>query len=88
MISSFYKANRLRFLNNPHHFCFYCNKRFPFSVEKARNNNSYFLYGQFLNILFLRKKRFSLCVGKKKHSYLFDRIHFWKPSNRGTNCQF
>nr|UKO32389.1 hypothetical chloroplast RF21 [Ipomoea aquatica]UKO32409.1 hypothetical chloroplast RF21 [Ipomoea aquatica]BDR61945.1 hypothetical protein RF2 [Ipomoea aquatica]BDR61965.1 hypothetical protein RF2 [Ipomoea aquatica]BDR62029.1 hypothetical protein RF2 [Ipomoea aquatica] len=69
LISSFYKANRLRFLNNPHHFCFYCNKRFPFSVEKARNNNSYFLYGQFLNILFLRKKRFSLCVGKKKHVF-------------------
>ncbi|KAH0849772.1 LOW QUALITY PROTEIN: hypothetical protein HID58_096108, partial [Brassica napus] len=27
-------------LNNPHHFCFYCNKRFPFYVEKARLNNS------------------------------------------------
>uniref|UniRef100_A0A7N0TMY0 Ycf2 N-terminal domain-containing protein n=1 Tax=Kalanchoe fedtschenkoi TaxID=63787 RepID=A0A7N0TMY0_KALFE len=38
LISSFYKANRLRFLNNPHHFCFYCNKRFPFYV---RINNSY-----------------------------------------------
>ncbi|GJW78106.1 reverse transcriptase domain-containing protein [Tanacetum coccineum] len=37
--SSFYKANQLRFLNNPHHFCFYCNKRFPFYVEKARINN-------------------------------------------------
>nr|YP_011017271.1 Ycf2 [Calystegia hederacea]YP_011017288.1 Ycf2 [Calystegia hederacea]WQF68934.1 Ycf2 [Calystegia hederacea]WQF68951.1 Ycf2 [Calystegia hederacea] len=69
LISSFYKANRLRFLNNPHHFCFYCNKRFPFSVEKARNNNSDFLYGQFLDVLFLRKKRFSLCVGKKKHVF-------------------
>ncbi|KAG5568787.1 hypothetical protein H5410_064191 [Solanum commersonii] len=30
LISSFYKANRLRFLNNPHHFCFYWNTRFPF----------------------------------------------------------
>nr|KJB71417.1 hypothetical protein B456_011G122200 [Gossypium raimondii] len=39
LIYSFYKANRLRFLNNPHHFCFYCNKRFPFYVEKARINN-------------------------------------------------
>nr|YP_009493748.1 hypothetical chloroplast RF2 [Weigela florida]YP_009493765.1 hypothetical chloroplast RF2 [Weigela florida]AWN57643.1 hypothetical chloroplast RF2 [Weigela florida]AWN57644.1 hypothetical chloroplast RF2 [Weigela florida] len=69
LISSFYKANRLRFLNNPHHFCFYCNKRFPFYVEKARINNSDFTYGQFLNILFIRNKIFSLCVGKKKHAF-------------------
>ena len=69
LISSFYKANRLRFLNNPHHFCFYCNKRFPFSVEKARINNSDFTYGQFLNILFIHNKIFSLCVGKKKHAF-------------------
>ncbi|KAL6496105.1 Protein Ycf2 [Orobanche hederae] len=66
LISAFYKANRLRFLNNPHHFCFYRNTRFPFSVEKARINN--FMYGQFLNILFIRNKIFSLCVGKKKHA--------------------
>nr|DBA44674.1 TPA_asm: hypothetical protein RF2 [Batis maritima]DBA44675.1 TPA_asm: hypothetical protein RF2 [Batis maritima] len=70
LISSFYKANRLRFLNNPHHFCFYCNKRFPFYVEKARFNNSDFTYGQFLNILFIRNKIFSLCGGKKKHPFL------------------
>nr|YP_010881724.1 Ycf2 protein [Turpinia affinis]YP_010881743.1 Ycf2 protein [Turpinia affinis]QHE50544.1 hypothetical protein RF2 [Staphylea trifolia]QHE50563.1 hypothetical chloroplast RF2 [Staphylea trifolia]WIA69217.1 Ycf2 protein [Turpinia affinis]WIA69236.1 Ycf2 protein [Turpinia affinis] len=70
LISSFYKANRLRFLNNPHHFCFYCNKRFPFFVEKARINNYDFTYGQFLNILFIRNKRFSLCGGKKKHAFL------------------
>nr|WOC91440.1 Ycf2 protein [Utricularia graminifolia]WOC91450.1 Ycf2 protein [Utricularia graminifolia] len=69
LISSFYKANRLRFLNNPHHFCFYCNTRFPFSVEKDRINNSDFTYGQFLNILFIRNKIFSLCVGKKKHAF-------------------
>nr|YP_010305069.1 Ycf2 [Sanicula astrantiifolia]YP_010305088.1 Ycf2 [Sanicula astrantiifolia]ULR86899.1 Ycf2 [Sanicula astrantiifolia]ULR86919.1 Ycf2 [Sanicula astrantiifolia] len=69
LISSFYKANRLRFLNNPHHFCFYCNKRFPFSVEKARINNDDFTYGQFLNILFIHNKIFSLCVGKKKHAF-------------------
>nr|BBM95879.1 hypothetical protein [Camellia sinensis] len=69
LISSFYKANRLRFLNNPHHFSFYCNKRFPFYVEKARINNYDFTYGQFLNILFIRKKIFSLCVGKKKHAF-------------------
>ncbi|KAK2992473.1 hypothetical protein RJ640_011612 [Escallonia rubra] len=69
LISSFYKANRLRFLNNPHHFCFYCNKRFPFYVEKARINNYDFTYGQFLNILFIRNKIFSLRVGKKKHAF-------------------
>nr|YP_009907304.1 Ycf2 [Heptapleurum actinophyllum]YP_009907324.1 Ycf2 [Heptapleurum actinophyllum]QLI53657.1 Ycf2 [Heptapleurum actinophyllum]QLI53677.1 Ycf2 [Heptapleurum actinophyllum] len=69
LISSFYKANRLRFLNNPHHFCFYCNKRFPFYVEKARINNYDFTYGQFLNILFIHNKIFSLCVGKKKHAF-------------------
>nr|YP_009127486.1 hypothetical chloroplast RF21 [Indigofera tinctoria]YP_009127503.1 hypothetical chloroplast RF21 [Indigofera tinctoria]AHY33101.1 hypothetical chloroplast RF21 [Indigofera tinctoria]AHY33119.1 hypothetical chloroplast RF21 [Indigofera tinctoria] len=70
LISSFYKANRLRFLNNRYHFCFYCNKRFPFYVEKACINNYDFTYGQFLNILFIRKKIFSLCGGKKKHAFL------------------
>nr|WGT74728.1 Ycf2 [Sanguinaria canadensis]WGT74745.1 Ycf2 [Sanguinaria canadensis]WGT74813.1 Ycf2 [Sanguinaria canadensis]WGT74830.1 Ycf2 [Sanguinaria canadensis] len=69
LISSFYKANRLRFLNNPHHFWFDCNKRFPFYVEKARINNYDLTYGQFLNILFIRNKIFSLCVGKKKHVF-------------------
>nr|YP_009417571.1 hypothetical chloroplast RF21 [Erythronium sibiricum]AQD17429.1 hypothetical chloroplast RF21 [Erythronium sibiricum] len=64
LISSFYKANRLRFLNDPHHFWFYCNKRFPFYVEKTHINNYDFTYGQFLNILFIRNKIFSLCVGK------------------------
>nr|YP_010287087.1 hypothetical protein RF2 [Hydrocharis chevalieri]YP_010287107.1 hypothetical protein RF2 [Hydrocharis chevalieri]UKT61170.1 hypothetical protein RF2 [Hydrocharis chevalieri]UKT61171.1 hypothetical protein RF2 [Hydrocharis chevalieri] len=67
LISSFYKANRLRFLNNPRHFWFHCNKGFPFYVEKARINNYDLTYGQFLNILFIRNKIFSLCVGKKKH---------------------
>nr|QFQ51867.1 hypothetical chloroplast RF21 [Sedum plumbizincicola]QFQ51884.1 hypothetical chloroplast RF21 [Sedum plumbizincicola] len=70
LISSFYKANRLRFLNNLHNFCFYCNKRFPFYVEKARINNSDFTYGQFLNILLIRNKIFDLCGGKKKHAFL------------------
>ncbi|KAH0849857.1 hypothetical protein HID58_096028, partial [Brassica napus] len=69
LISSFSKANRLRFLNNPHHFCFYCNKRFPFYVEKARLNNSDFTYGQFLTILFIHNKIFSSCGGKKKHAF-------------------
>nr|YP_009528930.1 hypothetical chloroplast RF2 [Dioscorea bulbifera]YP_009528949.1 hypothetical chloroplast RF2 [Dioscorea bulbifera]AYI69326.1 hypothetical chloroplast RF2 [Dioscorea bulbifera]AYI69345.1 hypothetical chloroplast RF2 [Dioscorea bulbifera]WSP00748.1 hypothetical chloroplast RF2 [Dioscorea bulbifera]WSP00767.1 hypothetical chloroplast RF2 [Dioscorea bulbifera]WSP00834.1 hypothetical chloroplast RF2 [Dioscorea bulbifera] len=70
LISSFFKANRLRFLNDPHHFWFYCNKRFPFYVEKTRINNYDLTYGQFLNILFIRNKIFSLCVGKKKHILL------------------
>nr|YP_010225385.1 hypothetical chloroplast RF2 [Muehlenbeckia australis]YP_010225403.1 hypothetical chloroplast RF2 [Muehlenbeckia australis]UDD73641.1 hypothetical chloroplast RF2 [Muehlenbeckia australis]UDD73659.1 hypothetical chloroplast RF2 [Muehlenbeckia australis] len=72
LISSFYKANRLRFLNNPHHFFFYCNcnKRFSFYMEKARIKNYDFTYRQFLNILFIRNKKFSLCVGKKKHAFL------------------
>nr|YP_010727102.1 Ycf2 protein [Filipendula vestita]YP_010727118.1 Ycf2 protein [Filipendula vestita]WDZ66636.1 Ycf2 protein [Filipendula vestita]WDZ66637.1 Ycf2 protein [Filipendula vestita] len=70
LISSFYKANRLRFLNNPHHFFFYCNKGFPFFVEKSRINNYDFTYGQFLNILFIRNKRFSLRGGKKKYAFL------------------
>ena len=70
LISSFYKANRLRFLNNPQRFRFYCNKRFPFYVEKARIKNYDFTYGQFLHILFIRNKIFSLCGGKKKHAFL------------------
>ncbi|GFP97150.1 protein ycf2 [Phtheirospermum japonicum] len=65
LISSFYKANRLRFLNNPHHFCFYCNTRFPFSVEKARINNYDFTYGQFLNILFIQ-----ILFHQSSHRYL------------------
>nr|YP_010474811.1 hypothetical protein RF2 [Corydalis fargesii]YP_010474824.1 hypothetical protein RF2 [Corydalis fargesii]UVH69098.1 hypothetical protein RF2 [Corydalis fargesii]UVH69111.1 hypothetical protein RF2 [Corydalis fargesii] len=70
LISSFSKANRLRFLNNPHPFWFDWNKKFPFSVEKALLKNSDLTYGQFLNILFIRNQRFSLCVGKKKHVFL------------------
>nr|YP_010375124.1 hypothetical protein RF2 [Pontederia korsakowii]YP_010375142.1 hypothetical protein RF2 [Pontederia korsakowii]QXU58731.1 hypothetical protein RF2 [Pontederia korsakowii]QXU58751.1 hypothetical protein RF2 [Pontederia korsakowii]QXU58817.1 hypothetical protein RF2 [Pontederia korsakowii]QXU58837.1 hypothetical protein RF2 [Pontederia korsakowii] len=67
LISSFYKANRLRFLNDPNHFWFYCNKRFPFYVERTRPNNDDLTYGQFLTILFIRNK---ICVGKKKHIFL------------------
>nr|YP_010010810.1 hypothetical chloroplast RF21 [Tibetia himalaica]QOI00429.1 hypothetical chloroplast RF21 [Tibetia himalaica] len=69
LISSFYKANRLRFLNNRYRFSFYCNKRFSFYVERASINNYDFAYGQFLNILFIRNKIFSLCGGKKKHAF-------------------
>nr|QJQ79562.1 hypothetical chloroplast RF21 [Wisteria brachybotrys] len=70
LISSFYKANRLLFLNNRYHFCFDCNKRFSFFVEKACINNYDFTYGQFLNILFIRNKIFSLCGDKKKQAFL------------------
>nr|YP_010274518.1 hypothetical chloroplast RF21 [Wisteria brachybotrys]UJT97038.1 hypothetical chloroplast RF21 [Wisteria brachybotrys]UJT97342.1 hypothetical chloroplast RF21 [Wisteria brachybotrys] len=70
LISSFYKANRLLFLNNRYHFCFDCNKRFSFFVEKACINNYDFTYGQFLNILFIRNKTFSLCGDKKKQAFL------------------
>nr|YP_010689899.1 hypothetical chloroplast RF2 [Ceratostigma plumbaginoides]YP_010689917.1 hypothetical chloroplast RF2 [Ceratostigma plumbaginoides]WBR75608.1 hypothetical chloroplast RF2 [Ceratostigma plumbaginoides]WBR75626.1 hypothetical chloroplast RF2 [Ceratostigma plumbaginoides]WBR75690.1 hypothetical chloroplast RF2 [Ceratostigma plumbaginoides]WBR75708.1 hypothetical chloroplast RF2 [Ceratostigma plumbaginoides] len=70
LISSFFKANQLPFLNNPHHFFFYCNKGFPFYMEKARINNYDFTYRQFLKILLPMNKRFSLCVDKKKHAFL------------------
>nr|UDZ61555.1 hypothetical protein RF2 [Sagittaria guayanensis] len=70
LISSFYKANRLRFLKNPRHFWFYCNKGFPFYVEKTRINNDDLTYGQFLNIFFIRNKTVSLGLGKKKHIFL------------------
>ncbi|KAG6730982.1 hypothetical protein I3843_01G100500 [Carya illinoinensis] len=77
LISSFYKANRLRFLNNPHNLCFDCNKRFHFYVEKACVNNYDFMYRQFLNILFISNKIFSLCGSKKKQKYFFgERFYF------------
>nr|YP_009673707.1 Ycf2 protein [Cuscuta mexicana]YP_009673755.1 Ycf2 protein [Cuscuta mexicana]QDF46416.1 Ycf2 protein [Cuscuta mexicana]QDF46417.1 Ycf2 protein [Cuscuta mexicana] len=68
LIYSFYKANRLRFMNNPACFWFDCKTRFPFSVERTWNTHFNFLYGQFLNSLFLRKKIVSLCGGKKHSS--------------------
>ncbi|CAN1364119.1 Protein Ycf2 [Linum perenne] len=70
LISAFYKANRLRFLNNLHQFPFYCKKKFPFYVKKARIKNYDFTYGQFLNTLFIRNKIFSLGGGKKKYAFL------------------
>nr|QJD20933.1 hypothetical chloroplast RF21 [Trifolium alexandrinum] len=68
LISSFYKVNRLRLLNNQYNFCFDWNKRFSFYVKRSWNFN--FTYGQFLNILFIQNKIFSLCDGKKKHAFL------------------
>ncbi|KAI3832214.1 hypothetical protein MKW92_006398 [Papaver armeniacum] len=82
LISSFYKANRLRFLNNPHHFWFDCNKRFPFYVEKAHINNYDLTYGQFLNILFICNNIFSLCVGPKKNMFFWREILFHQSSHR------
>ncbi|KAH0849856.1 hypothetical protein HID58_096027, partial [Brassica napus] len=93
LISSFSKANRLRFLNNPHHFCFYCNKRFPFYVEKARLNNSDFTYGQFLTILFIHNKIFSRVVilfhlRQSSHRYLtYSYLTiFHKVVTKGITC--
>nr|YP_009435179.1 hypothetical chloroplast RF2 [Lobelia linearis]YP_009435202.1 hypothetical chloroplast RF2 [Lobelia linearis]ATG25180.1 hypothetical chloroplast RF2 [Lobelia linearis]ATG25205.1 hypothetical chloroplast RF2 [Lobelia linearis] len=67
LLSAFYKANQLRFLNNPHNFSFDCNKRFPYYVERVRKNDD-FTYGQFLNT-FIDNKIFSLGVGKKNHAF-------------------
>jgi len=78
LISSFYKVNRLRFLNNQYNFCFNWNKRFSFYAERSWNFN--FTYGQFLNILFIQNKKFSLCDGKKKHAFL-DRDTISQVSN-------
>nr|QJS52105.1 Ycf2 [Vicia bungei] len=68
LISSFYKVNRLRFLNNQYNFSFDCNKRFSFYGERSYNYD--LMYEQFLNVLFIRKKIFSLCGGKKTHAFL------------------
>nr|YP_009141305.1 hypothetical chloroplast RF21 [Lathyrus inconspicuus]AIL55831.1 hypothetical chloroplast RF21 [Lathyrus inconspicuus] len=68
LISSFYKVNRLRFLNNQYNFSFDCKKRFSFYGERSCNYD--FLYEQFLNVLFSRKKIFALGGGKKKHAFL------------------
>nr|YP_009642731.1 hypothetical chloroplast RF2 [Medicago biflora]QCO74216.1 hypothetical chloroplast RF2 [Medicago biflora] len=67
LISSFYKANRLRFFNfnNQYNFGFDCNKRFSFYVERSCNYD--FTYAQFLNLLFIRNKPFG---GNKKHAFL------------------
>nr|QYJ56532.1 hypothetical chloroplast RF2 [Adenophora kayasanensis] len=69
LISAFFKANRLRFMNKPDYFSFYCNKRFPFYVEKAPINYYNFIYRQFLNTLFIRNKKLSLGVGQKPHAF-------------------
>nr|YP_009054005.1 Ycf2 protein [Hanabusaya asiatica]AHY94462.1 Ycf2 protein [Hanabusaya asiatica] len=69
LISAFFKANRLRFMNKPDYFSFYCNKRFPFYVEKAPINYYNLIYRQFLNTLFIRNKKLSLGVGQKPHAF-------------------
>ncbi|WZY99197.1 hypothetical protein YC2023_071526 [Brassica napus] len=51
LISSFSKANRLRFLNNPHHFCFYCNKNMLFGER---------YYFTFVNRVTVRRAIYSI----------------------------
>uniref|UniRef100_A0A3Q7J6I2 Ycf2 N-terminal domain-containing protein n=1 Tax=Solanum lycopersicum TaxID=4081 RepID=A0A3Q7J6I2_SOLLC len=46
LISSFYKVTQLQFLNNPHHFCFYWNTRFPIFVKKAPGIGSISTFGR------------------------------------------
>ncbi|XP_043696550.1 protein Ycf2-like [Telopea speciosissima] len=70
LISSFYKANRLRFLNNPHHFWFYCNK------------DSLFMWKRPVSIIMILRMdnssiscsfatKYFLCASvKKKHAFL------------------
>nr|YP_010176756.1 hypothetical chloroplast RF21 [Vicia costata]QSQ72459.1 hypothetical chloroplast RF21 [Vicia costata] len=68
LISSFYKVNRLRFLNNQYNFSFHFHKRFSFYGERSYKSD--FMYEQFLNVSFIRKKIFSLCGDKKTHACL------------------
>ncbi|KAJ0771660.1 Protein Ycf2 A [Helianthus annuus] len=48
---------------------FRLSRKNPLSTQLLLLNNYDFTYGQFLNILFIRNKIFSLCVGKKKHAF-------------------
>uniref|UniRef100_A0A6N2KMR3 Ycf2 N-terminal domain-containing protein n=1 Tax=Salix viminalis TaxID=40686 RepID=A0A6N2KMR3_SALVM len=80
LISSFYKANRLRFLNNLHHFCFYCNKGFPFYVEKAVSRIMILLW-TIPQYLFIRNKIF-LCAAVKKNMLFWREILFHQSSHR------
>ncbi|KAK3419964.1 hypothetical protein EUGRSUZ_G00737 [Eucalyptus grandis] len=47
----------------------------------AHINNYDFTYGQFLNILFIRNKIFSLCGGKKNTLFWRERL-FYQSSHR------
>nr|YP_009166648.1 photosystem I assembly protein Ycf2 [Epipremnum aureum]YP_009166669.1 photosystem I assembly protein Ycf2 [Epipremnum aureum]ALB38626.1 photosystem I assembly protein Ycf2 [Epipremnum aureum]ALB38647.1 photosystem I assembly protein Ycf2 [Epipremnum aureum] len=73
LVYAFYKASRPGFLNNPHFLWFcYCNKGFPFHVEKKTRINNYdFTYRQLLHTLFIRHKIFSLCIINKKKKNIF-----------------
>uniref|UniRef100_UPI0030E3F865 hypothetical protein RF2 n=1 Tax=Schiedea hookeri TaxID=270411 RepID=UPI0030E3F865 len=55
--------------NKPHHFYFDWNKELPFYMEKVRIKNSGFTTIQCRKILFIRNKKVSLCIGKKKHAF-------------------
>ncbi|KAI5658734.1 hypothetical protein M9H77_27527 [Catharanthus roseus] len=86
LISSFYKANRLRFLNNPYHFYFYWNTRFPFCMEKAciNINNYDFTYGQFpISCSFATKYFLCALVKKKKTMFFGGEILFHQSSHSG-----
>nr|YP_010158649.1 Ycf2 protein [Campanula zangezura]QRG30855.1 Ycf2 protein [Campanula zangezura] len=74
LISFFYKAHQRPFeRRKTDYFSQICNKKFPFSVKRARLNNSDFIYRQFLNTFFIRNKKrnkkFSLGVGQKIHAF-------------------
>nr|YP_009582471.1 Ycf2 [Zantedeschia hybrid cultivar]YP_009582495.1 Ycf2 [Zantedeschia hybrid cultivar]QJF46718.1 hypothetical protein Ycf2 [Zantedeschia rehmannii]QBK84093.1 Ycf2 [Zantedeschia hybrid cultivar]QBK84117.1 Ycf2 [Zantedeschia hybrid cultivar]QJF46744.1 hypothetical protein Ycf2 [Zantedeschia rehmannii] len=72
LVYAFYKASRPGF-NNPHFLWFcYCNKGFPFHVEKKTRINNYdFTYRQLLHTLFIRHKIFSIINKKKKNIFIF-----------------
>ena len=84
LIFSFYKENRLQFLNNPHCFCFYYNKIFLFCVEKAYIDYSlifcsftrkYFLCGVVKKkTCFFQREAISLIESQVKYHALFEPI--------------
>ncbi|KAL4010046.1 hypothetical protein IC575_030523 [Cucumis melo] len=71
MIDSFHTRNNRRksFDNTDSYFSMISHDQDNW-LNPARINNYDFTYGQFLNILFIRNKIFSLCGGKKKHAFL------------------
>ncbi|KAL2895760.1 Protein Ycf2 [Bienertia sinuspersici] len=81
LISSFYKANRLRFLNNPHHFCFYCNKRFPF-IGKRPVSIIMILRIENSSISCSFTTKYFLFVSVKKNMLFWREILFHQSSHR------
>ena len=60
LISSLDKVNEFKFLNNSYHICFDYNKRFHFNVNMVYANNDNFIFEEFLNIIFICNKIFSV----------------------------